>query len=92
MEDGEIEEGMVVDERSESPAPPRKPQKSPYDTLKETKASVEAVVAKILSVKKEKKPKSDLREQVTQMFLHFVNLRQVIFVSSSLSLASLFIH
>ncbi|KAH1065603.1 hypothetical protein J1N35_030590 [Gossypium stocksii] len=76
MEDGEIEEGMVVDERSESPAPPRKPQKSPYDTLKETKASVEAVVAKILSVKKEKKPKSELREQVTQMFLHFVNLRQ----------------
>ncbi|KAK8580990.1 hypothetical protein V6N13_144044 [Hibiscus sabdariffa] len=77
MEDGEIEEEMVVEVRSQSPAPPRKPDKSPYDMLKETKASVEEVVAKILSVKKENKPKSELREQVTQMFLHFVNLRQV---------------
>ncbi|GMI91154.1 hypothetical protein like AT5G42920 [Hibiscus trionum] len=72
MEDGEIEEMG-----SQSPAPSRKPDKSPYDMLKETKASVEEVVAKILSVKKENKPKSELREQVTQMFLHFVNLRQV---------------
>ncbi|KAK8642532.1 hypothetical protein V6N13_011873 [Hibiscus sabdariffa] len=77
MEDGEIEEEMPVEMRSQSPAPSRKPEKSPYDTLKETKASVEEVVAKILSVKKDNKPKSELREQVTQMFLHFVNLRQV---------------
>ncbi|KAL4334587.1 hypothetical protein GQ457_07G025480 [Hibiscus cannabinus] len=77
MEDGEIEEEMPVEMRSQSSAPSRKPEKSPYDTLKETKASVEEVVAKILSVKKDNKPKSELREHVTQMFLHFVNLRQV---------------
>ncbi|KAE8727988.1 THO complex subunit 5B [Hibiscus syriacus] len=77
MEDGEIQEEMVVDVRSHSAPPPRKPEKSPYDMLKENKASVEEVVAKILSVKKENKPKSELREQVTQMFLNFVNLRQV---------------
>ncbi|XP_022768756.1 THO complex subunit 5B-like [Durio zibethinus] len=74
MEDGEIEEGMVVEESS--PAPPRKPEKSPYDMLKESKASVEEIVTKILSIKNENKPKSQLREQVTQMFLHFVTLRQ----------------
>ncbi|KAE8715489.1 THO complex subunit 5B [Hibiscus syriacus] len=77
MEDGEIQEEMVVDVRSQSPAPPPKPEKSPNDMLKETKASVEEVVAKILSAKKENKPKSELREQVTQMLLNFVNLRQV---------------
>ncbi|KAK6256582.1 hypothetical protein QUC31_000041 [Theobroma cacao] len=76
MEDGEIEEGMVVEESSQLPVPPRKPEKSPYDLLKESKASVEEIVAKVLSIKKKDKPKSDLRELVTQMFLHFVNLRQ----------------
>ncbi|XWS14706.1 hypothetical protein CRYUN_Cryun35bG0032100 [Craigia yunnanensis] len=76
MEDGEIEEGMVVEESFHLPAPPHKPEKPPYDMLKENKASVEEIVAKILSIKKENKPKSELREHVTQMFLHFVTLRQ----------------
>ncbi|KAE8659112.1 Abscisic acid responsive elements-binding factor 2 isoform 1 [Hibiscus syriacus] len=53
MEDGEIDEEMAVEVRSQSSATPRKPEKSPYDMLKETKASVEEVAAKILSVKKE---------------------------------------
>ncbi|XVE70090.1 hypothetical protein DITRI_Ditri10aG0043600 [Diplodiscus trichospermus] len=76
MEDGEMEEGIVVEESSQLSAPPRKPEKSPYDLLKESKASVEEIVAKILSVKKENKPQSELGEHVTQMFLHFVTLRQ----------------
>ena len=84
MEDGEIEEGMVVEENSQLPAPPRKPEKSPYDMLKESKASVEEIVAKILSIKKENKPKPELREHLTQMFLQFVTLRQVISLSLSL--------
>ncbi|XVF36286.1 hypothetical protein REPUB_Repub19eG0045000 [Reevesia pubescens] len=76
MEDGEIDEGMVVEESSQSPAPSRKPEKSPYDMLKKSKASVEEIVAKSLSIKNENKPKSELREHVTQMFLHLVTLRQ----------------
>ncbi|OMO78927.1 THO complex, subunit 5 [Corchorus capsularis] len=76
MEDGEIEEEMAVEENSKLPAAPRKPEKSPYDMLKESKASVEEIVAKMLSIKTENKPKSELREYVTEMFLHFVTLRQ----------------
>ncbi|XP_050363729.1 THO complex subunit 5A [Argentina anserina] len=72
MEDEEIEEGMLVEEEA---APPR-PEKSPYEVLRETKSSVEDVVAKMLSVKKEGRPKSELHELVTQMFLNFVTLRQ----------------
>ncbi|GKV10237.1 hypothetical protein SLEP1_g21632 [Rubroshorea leprosula] len=76
MEDGEIEEeGMVVEERKQV-APPPKMEKSPYGMLKESKTSVEEIVAKILAIKKENKPKSELRELVTQTFLHFVTLRQ----------------
>ena len=67
MEDGEIEEGMVVEESSQLPAPPRKPENSPHDMLKESKASVEEIVANILFIKKENKPKSELREHVTQL-------------------------
>lgn len=73
MEDEEIEEGMLVEEEA---APPR-PEKSPYEVLRESKSSVEDVVGKMLSIKKEGKPKSELRELVTQMFLNFVTLRQV---------------
>ncbi|XWS25605.1 hypothetical protein CRYUN_Cryun27aG0082200 [Craigia yunnanensis] len=76
MEDREIEEGMVVEKSSQLPAPSRKLEKSPYDMLKKGKASVEEIVAKILSIKKENKTKSELREHVTQMFLCFVTLRQ----------------
>ncbi|XP_004291099.1 PREDICTED: THO complex subunit 5A [Fragaria vesca subsp. vesca] len=72
MEDEEIEEGMLVEEEA---APPR-PEKSPYEVLRESKSSVEDVVARMLSIKKEGKPKSEVRELVTQMFLNFVTLRQ----------------
>ncbi|KAM7521007.1 hypothetical protein LguiB_019969 [Lonicera macranthoides] len=47
-----------------------------YDKLQESRTSVEEIVNKMLSVKKEGLPKSQLREHVTQMFLNFVSLRQ----------------
>lgn len=84
--DDEIEEGMVVDEDVRSPEqqrqqpPPheRKAEKSPYEVLRESKNSVEEIAAQILSIKKQGLPKSQLGELATQMFLHFVNLRQVL--------------
>ncbi|KAM1118959.1 hypothetical protein ACFX2I_043210 [Malus domestica] len=77
MEDDEIEEGMLVEEDASSPPPPpKKPEKSPYEMLQESKSSVEDIVAKMIAIKKEAKPKSELRELVTQMFLNFVTLRQ----------------
>ncbi|KAM1247028.1 hypothetical protein ACFX2J_043031 [Malus domestica] len=76
MEDDEIEEGMLVEEDASSPPPPKKPEKSPYEMLQESKSSVEDIVAKMIAIKKEAKPKSELRKLVTQMFLNFVTLRQ----------------
>ncbi|GKU87452.1 hypothetical protein SLEP1_g1848 [Rubroshorea leprosula] len=76
MEDREMEEEMVVEER-EQVAPPTKVEKSPYNMLKESKVSVEEIVAKLLSIKRENKPKLKLKELLTQTFLHFVTLRQV---------------
>lgn len=58
-------------------APGPKIEESAYDTLLQCKASMDEIVAKMLSIKKEAQPKSQLRELVTQMFLHFVVLRQV---------------
>lgn len=81
MEDGEVEEGMFIEEDdSHSEVEPRV-EKSPCELLKESKASVEGIVAKMLSIKKEGSSKSDLtlRELATQMFIHFVTLRQVLF-------------
>ncbi|XP_031391143.1 THO complex subunit 5A [Punica granatum] len=80
--DDEIEEGMVVDEDPQSlpghrQADRRASGKSPYELLRESKSSVEDVVAKILAIKRQGHPKSQLRELVTQTFLHFVTLRQV---------------
>ncbi|KAL3734840.1 hypothetical protein ACJRO7_024077 [Eucalyptus globulus] len=88
--DDEIEEGMLVDEDVRSPEqqqqrlqqqqqpPPqeRKAEKSPHDMLRESKGSVEEIAAQILSIKKQGLPRSQLRELATQMFLHFVTLRQ----------------
>ncbi|KAJ0262558.1 THO complex subunit 5B [Hirschfeldia incana] len=84
MEDGEIEEGMVTGD--EYPASetatetvvvaPRKPEKSALEVLRESKTSVEEIVGKMLSIKKEGNDKSEIRELLTQMFLNFVNLRQ----------------
>ncbi|BFG18387.1 hypothetical protein CerSpe_046610 [Prunus speciosa] len=74
MEDDEIEEGMLVEE--EAVQTQKKPDKSPYEMLQESKSSVEEIVTKMLAIKQENKPKSELRELVTQMFLNFVTLRQ----------------
>ncbi|CAK9135320.1 unnamed protein product [Ilex paraguariensis] len=56
--------------------PERKIDRSVYDKLQHSRTSVEDIVAKMLSVKKEGRSKSELRELATQMFLNFVTLRQ----------------
>jgi len=81
MEDGEIdEEGVMVveeeEQEQEQDAQHRKIEKSPYELLQESKSSVEDIVTKMLSIKNESKSKTNLRDLVTQMFLHFVTLRQ----------------
>ncbi|KAL1206394.1 THO complex subunit 5B [Cardamine amara subsp. amara] len=83
MEDGEIEEGMITSDEfptsevtTETIPQPREPAKSPLELLRESKTSVEEIVAKMLSIKKEGNNKSEIRELLTQMFLNFVNLRQ----------------
>lgn len=81
MEDEEIEEGMLVEEDVQTDVQ-GKVEKSAYEMLQESKASVEEIVAEMLSIKREGKPKSELRELVTQMFIHFVSLRQVLFILS----------
>lgn len=83
MEDDEIEEGMVIEDDEQVAPPPPKIEKSAYDMLRDSKASVEKIVAKMLAMKKEGKPKSELKEILTQMFLNFVNLRQVALLSLS---------
>ncbi|KAI3460226.1 hypothetical protein Pfo_016889 [Paulownia fortunei] len=47
-----------------------------YDMLRQGKASAEEIVAKMLAIKKEAQPKSQLKELVTQILLNFVTLRQ----------------
>ncbi|KAL0360837.1 UNVERIFIED_CONTAM: THO complex subunitB [Sesamum radiatum] len=47
-----------------------------YDMLRSSKASAEEIVAKMLAIKKESQPKSQLRELVTRILLNFVTLRQ----------------
>ncbi|XP_024013260.1 THO complex subunit 5B isoform X2 [Eutrema salsugineum] len=84
MEDGEIEEGMVTADEFPRPevttdtlAPPREvAEKSPLELLRESKTSVEEIVARMLTIKKQGNHKSEIRELLTQMFLNFVNLRQ----------------
>ncbi|VFQ86856.1 unnamed protein product [Cuscuta campestris] len=56
--------------------PERKPEKCPYEILRQSKASVEEIVSSMLSIKKEGKSKSEYRELVTQILLNFVTLRQ----------------
>lgn len=56
--------------------PEHTPEKSPYEVLQESKASVMEIVSKMLSMKKESTPKSEIRELVTQIFINFVSLRQ----------------
>ncbi|KAH6823157.1 THO complex [Perilla frutescens var. hirtella] len=47
-----------------------------YDMLQQSKVSTEEIVSKMLAIKKEAQPKSQLRELVTQILLNFVSLRQ----------------
>ncbi|CAK7347536.1 unnamed protein product [Dovyalis caffra] len=72
MEDGEIVEAVAMDEDMQFSS-----KKSPYESLNEAKSSVEEIVSQILYIKRDSKSKSQLPEFITQMFLHFVNLRQV---------------
>ncbi|XP_022982205.1 THO complex subunit 5B [Cucurbita maxima] len=75
--DEEIEEGMLIEDETEPPPQESETGKiSPYEMLRESKSSVEEIVTKMLSIKKHGEPKTQLRELVTQMFLHFVTLRQ----------------
>ena len=57
--------------------PERKIDYSVYDHLQTSKSSIESIIAKMLSIKKDGLSKSQLGELVTQMSLHFVSLRQV---------------
>lgn len=54
----------------------RKTEKSAYEMREESRISMEDIAAKMLFIKKEGRSKSELRELVTQMSLHLVNLRQ----------------
>ncbi|CAM8979261.1 unnamed protein product [Rhodiola kirilowii] len=71
--DDEIEDGTVgqnVDASSVSIGA------SPYEILKQSKASAEEIVAKMLDVKRNGGVQSELKELAAQMFLNFVSLRQ----------------
>ncbi|KAJ8541104.1 hypothetical protein K7X08_001920 [Anisodus acutangulus] len=56
--------------------PEHKPEKSQYEVLQQSKASVEEIISKMLFMKKDGTPKSEIRELVTQIFINFVSLRQ----------------
>lgn len=91
MEDGETTEEVVVVPVSNSdgggdelmfPHSSRdSDEESPHESLRNTKASIGNIVAEILALKNQAKPKPlltlRLRELLTQTFLHFVTLRQV---------------
>ncbi|KAM7278430.1 hypothetical protein ACFE04_005564 [Oxalis oulophora] len=50
---------------------------SPYESLKQSKSSIEEMVTQIVDMKKKKNAsKSQLRELFTQIFLHVITLRQ----------------
>lgn len=73
MEVTMAEPGEILPERNVDMA-------SLYDMLQQSKSSAEEIVAKMLAIKKEAQPKSQLRELVTQILLSFVTLRQVRFI------------
>ncbi|XP_010943078.2 THO complex subunit 5A [Elaeis guineensis] len=52
-------------------------KRSPHDVLEETRTAMEEIAAKMLFIKKDGRPKSDLRELITQMSLLLLSLRQV---------------
>ena len=51
---------------------------NPFRLLRDAKASAENIVAEMLCIKRDGKPKSLLRELLTQMLLHFLTLREVL--------------
>ncbi|RWW29235.1 hypothetical protein GW17_00006254, partial [Ensete ventricosum] len=53
------------------------PRRTAYELLEETRAAMEEVVSGMLIIKKEGRPKSELRELITQMSLNFIAFRQV---------------
>ncbi|KAK4745679.1 hypothetical protein SAY87_011991 [Trapa incisa] len=79
----DIEGGMEVDlDTQPFPVYGRLEHRNPpggshVELLRECKASIEDIVAKILAVKRDGIPKSQLPELVTQIFLQFITLRQV---------------
>lgn len=87
--DEDMEGGMAVDEYTQPLHGHRRLEqhwdagRSPFELLRESKSSVEDVVARILAVKRDGLPKFELRELVTQIFLHFVTLRQVRWIGCS---------
>ncbi|KAM3244147.1 hypothetical protein ACQJBY_055831 [Aegilops geniculata] len=71
-------EAMDVEAPARPPGATTAPKpRSPHDLLAETRASVEEVAARILAIKKDGAPKSELRELVAQMSLLLITLRQV---------------
>ncbi|XP_016163112.1 THO complex subunit 5A [Arachis ipaensis] len=52
-------------------------EECPFRLLRDAKASAESIVAEMLSIKRDGKPKSLLRELISQMLLQFLNLRQI---------------
>ncbi|XP_075483986.1 THO complex subunit 5B [Primulina tabacum] len=69
MEETMAEPGEILPERNVDMA-------ALYDVLQRGKTSIEDIVAKMLAIKKEATPQSNLRELVTQVLLNFVSLRQ----------------
>ncbi|KAJ0984521.1 hypothetical protein J5N97_002877 [Dioscorea zingiberensis] len=52
-------------------------KRAPHELLEECRTAMEEIAAKMFFTKKEGRPKSELRELVTQMSLLFITLRQV---------------
>ncbi|XP_077212979.1 THO complex, subunit 5 [Tasmannia lanceolata] len=74
MEVEEEESGVTASAES---ALQRKIEKTAYDMLEESRTSMEELVAKMVFIKKEGRPKSELRDLITQISLLLVHLRQV---------------
>jgi THO complex subunit 5 len=68
---------MDVEAPARQPTASATKPRSPHDLLAETRVSIEKVAARILAIKKDGAPKSELRELVTQMSLLLITLRQV---------------
>lgn len=56
---------------------PAKTKRTAHELLEDTRTAMEEIAAKMLFMKKEARPKSDLKELITNMSLLFIALRQV---------------